>query len=143
MGFFCAIASATAAPLPTSPTMSRVAPEAPAAAGADAGAPIASPLTEAECRIAAQSVTDGVLGVVIMWRGDHWRALPPETQRLVESLARVWSHYGLPRVGPIAEWLIAVGAFCISAEQRRADMRRMWDWLLGRRKPAVAEPPRA
>ena len=132
-------AAPVAAPIVTAlpASMSIVAPDAPAPAP-DAPA-AAAPLTEAECLIAAKAVTNGALAGARMWRGDHWRADQMEHTELVGSLARVWSHYGLPKVGPLVEWGLVVITFCMSAEQRRKDLAALWRWMLGKKTPAPVE----
>lgn len=139
-----AIASADPAPMPSQSTVAPDSPTPGESGTVDAVTAPASPLTIQECEIAAKAATNGVLAGARMWRGEHWTASPSEHTELVGSLSRVWMHYGLPRLGPLAEYGLVVVTFIFSAEQRRKDLRALWNWLLGRKptpEPETSDAP--
>jgi len=108
--------------------------------GVPLGADDAIPLTAEEYRPTAQALAKGSLGIARMWRGDHWQATPGEESQLVDSLSRVWAAYQLPRLGPVFELLMVLVGFIAAKAERVGDTRKLWDWLLGKRKPALQDP---
>ncbi len=108
-------------------------------AAVDAVPVVAEPLTPDQCKATAQAITDGAIGMARMTRGEHWAASADERSQLIECLSRLWALYNLPRFGPIVELMLLVVSFILNGEKRREDIKKLWDWALGRKSIAVSE----
>ncbi len=119
------------------------APDSPTPGEVNGVDAVASPemvkLTPDECRATAQAITDGAIGMARMIQGEHWQASADERNTLIDCMSRLWALYNLPRFGPIVELLMLLVSYVFNGEKRTADMKRLWNWSLGK-KPVAIQP---
>lgn len=100
-------------------------------------------LTEADYQPTGEALSRGFFAFAQLAL-DHepWEPAPGEQKALAGALTRVWHHYTLPRIGPIAELLLVL----LPIFAKRSDApktRRAFGWfadLFRRREPKPAAP---
>lgn len=98
-----------------------------------------SALTPEQCQKTAKSVVNGATAIAKMTRGEHWGPTDMERTELIDSLARVWAEYNLPLLAPIVEFAIVLVTFLFNEDKRRQDMKKMWQWLIGKKPVTITD----
>lgn len=102
-------------------------------------------LGEADYLQTGEVITRGLFGVAqLTLDGKAWEPTPEEKRAFSLCIARIFAHYGFPRLGPIAELFFLVPP-TVSKRADQPKTKRVLGWLAGLfhlgRTPAVVEQP--